>query len=82
MCDRTTTRDLRLNVNEDLGALGVVVGCLSGLARFVVCCDGLRTIYGGHRSDDETKSAKRNCCGCVHATPFGGPPSEVDLDVA
>jgi hypothetical protein len=48
VCNRTTTRDLKLNVNEDLGAAGVVVGCLSGLARFVLCCDGLRTICMRH----------------------------------
>ena len=65
VCDRTTSRDLRLEIDEDLGICGVVEGCLSGLFCYVLGCRGLRTIYGGHRSSSETKSAKRGCCGCV-----------------
>ena len=65
VCDRTTSRDLRLNVNEDLGAAGVVVGCLQGLSEFVCLCKGLRVIYGGHRSTGETRSAKRGFLGVV-----------------
>ena len=65
VCDRTTRRDLRLVVNEDLGCCGVVWGCLSGFTTFFCLCRGVRTIYLGHTSSDETKSAKRGCCGVV-----------------
>lgn len=65
ICDRTTKRDLQLRVNEDLGTCGVVLGCLSGLSSYFLLCRGLRTIYFGHVSTAETKSADRNCCGCV-----------------
>jgi hypothetical protein len=78
ICDRTTKRDLRLEVNEDMGACGVVAGCLAGLGRFVLCCEGLRVIYGGRSSTGETRSAARGCCGYVG----GGPPAEVELEVA
>ena len=65
ICDRTTTRDLKLQVNEDLGWFGVCYGCLTGCAWFICACKGLRVIYGGHRGSAETKSAKRGCCGGV-----------------
>ena len=65
VCDRTTRRDLRLHVNEDLGCCGVVWGCVSGFSSFFFLCRGVRVIYLGHTSSDETKSAKRGCCGIV-----------------
>ena len=80
ICDRTTKRDLRLEVNEDLGSCGLVAGCLGGLADFVLCCKGLRVIYGGHVSTGETRSAKRGCCGMVGG-PLGGAPDD-GLEIA
>ena len=59
LCDRTTKRDLKLAVNEDMGCAGVAGGCLGGCASFFCLCQGARVIYGGHNSTDETKSAKR-----------------------
>jgi len=62
VCDRTTTRDLRLEINENIGPCGVVSACVSGVFCFVVGCRGLRTIYGGHTSSSDTKSAKASFC--------------------
>ena len=75
ICDRTTKRDLRLNVHEDVGSCGVVAGCVAGIADFVLCCKGLRVIYGGHVSSGETRSARRGCCGLVGG-PLGGAPDD------
>ena len=72
ICDRTTKRDLRLNVHEDLGLCGVVYGCLAGLADFTLCCRGLRAVYFGHNTTQETKSARRGCCGRVGGAPDDG----------
>ena len=52
-------------MNEELGWYGVLWGCLSGCCSFICACKGLRVIYGGHRGSDQTKSAKRGCCGAV-----------------
>ena len=65
ICDRTTTNDLRLHVNEDYGVCGIVWGCISGCMSFFCLCRGCLTLYFGHRSTDELRSAKRGCCGCV-----------------
>lgn len=65
VCDRTTTRDLQLRVNEDDGPSGVVLGCLAGCAEFFCTCRGLRTIYFGHVSTCATKSAERGWLGLV-----------------
>ena len=72
ICDRSTSRDLRLNVNEDSGSCGVVLGCLGGLARFFCLCKGLRVIYCGHRATGQTRSAARGCCGLVGCWCCGG----------
>jgi hypothetical protein len=34
VCDRSTGRDLKLDVKEDFGACGVVVGCCAGQLSF------------------------------------------------
>jgi hypothetical protein len=62
VCDRTTRRDLRLRVHEDLGPLGVVWGCLCGLGAYILCCLGVRVAYCGHASSAQTRSAQRTCC--------------------
>jgi len=74
-CDRTTKRDLKLQVHEGWGSCGLVAGCLGGLANFFCLCKGLRVIYCGQSSSSTTKSAKRNCFGCVGG-PLGGAPDE------
>ena len=34
ICDRTTRRDLKLDIYEDMGMCGMLVGCLGGLAKW------------------------------------------------
>jgi len=82
VCDRSTGRDLKLDVKEDFGACGVVVGCCAGCTEFCVCCKGLRVIYGGHRSDGKTRSAKRGCCGlvgCCEGSKARGAPEDLEM---
>jgi hypothetical protein len=38
ICDRTTKNDLRLDVNEEAGCTGPLVGCLVGCGSFWCCC--------------------------------------------
>ena len=80
ICDRTTKHDLKLRVHEDCGACGVVAGCLGGLADFVCLCRGLRVLYCGQTTSTVTKSAERNCCGCVGG-PLGGAPDDAGTAV-
>jgi hypothetical protein len=79
ICDRTTVHDLHLDVAEDLGNCGLCLGCARDTLCFCCCCRGLCTIYGGHRTTGETKSAERGCCGGVAccACARGGPPDPV-----
>ena len=65
VCDRTTNKDLQLDTNEGLGACGVVWGCIKGLCAYLVCCAGLRTIYCGHVTTEQTKDSARGCCSSV-----------------
>lgn len=61
VCDRTTTNDASLDVNEDDGACGIVKGFCCGCTKFWLCCHGLRNLYG-HQTTDETLDAKEGCC--------------------
>ena len=65
VCDRTTVQDLHLDVAEDLGNCGLCWGCALSTCCFFCFCRGIRTIYFGHRTTDETRSAERGCCGTV-----------------
>ena len=73
ICDRTTKDDLRLNVEEDMGACGVCVGSVLGLSRFLCLCQGVRYLYFEHTSSEKTKSAKRGCCQCLDADKAVSP---------
>lgn len=64
VCDRSTTGDATLDVNEDKGQCGLLAGCLCGCAEFWLCCKGFRNLYFGHRSSDETLEAKEKKCFC------------------
>jgi len=75
VCDRSTGRDLRLDVQEDFGSFGVVRGCLCGLSQYFCLCNGLRVIYGGHRSTGKTRSANRGCCSVLCPEADEDPPS-------
>jgi len=57
VCDRNTTKDASLDVREDNGACGIVVGFCCGCTKFWILCHGLRNLYG-HRSTDETRGTK------------------------
>ena len=61
VCDRTTTNDASLDVNEDDGACGVFKGFCCGCTKFWLCCHGLRNLYG-HQTTDETLDTKEGCC--------------------
>lgn len=64
ICDRTTKNDLRLDVNEDAGCTGPLVGCLTGCGAFWCCCMGVRTIYLGNQTSEKTEKAA-GCCTTV-----------------
>mmetsp|Transcript_7006 Transcript_7006/g.17882 ORF Transcript_7006/g.17882 Transcript_7006/m.17882 type:complete len:470 (-) Transcript_7006:265-1674(-) len=64
ICNRTTKNDLRLDVNEDAGCTGPLVGCLGGCGAFWCCCAGLRTIYFGNQTSEDTETAA-GCCTTV-----------------
>jgi hypothetical protein len=65
VCDRTTSSDLSLDVNEDRGSCGIVGGWLCGCANFWLCCKGARNLYCGHESTEETLDAREKTCWCV-----------------
>ena len=65
VCDRTTKRDLRLNVTEDWGFCGIVAGCLGGLAKFFCFCQGCLVLYFGSHSSAKTKTTARGCAKCA-----------------
>lgn len=65
VCDRTTTQDASLEVNEGDGCCGVIKGWFVGCTKFWICCHGVRNLYFGHESTDETlDAAEKGCCGC------------------
>ena len=63
VCDRSTIKNLHLNVMEDQGQCGVIKGCCIGCGQFYCCCLGLRKIYFGRVSDASTRDNKK-CCPC------------------
>lgn len=62
VCDRTTSTDVSLDVNENDGACGIIKGFLCGCANFWLCCKGVRNLYFAHESTDETLDTKEGCC--------------------
>lgn len=64
VCDRTTSKDVSLDVREDRGSCGILAGWLCGCANFWILCKGARNLYCGHESTDETLDTKESwCCG-------------------
>jgi hypothetical protein len=79
ICDRTTKSDLRLNVNEDYGFLGIILGCCTGLVKFWCFCQGCLTVYFGSTSSKKTKSTKRGCAKCMEKDDVVEPvPVQID----
>eukprot|EP00484_Ammonia_sp_Unknown_P007977 CAMPEP_0197057780 /NCGR_PEP_ID=MMETSP1384-20130603/100644_1 /TAXON_ID=29189 /ORGANISM="Ammonia sp." /LENGTH=403 /DNA_ID=CAMNT_0042492307 /DNA_START=308 /DNA_END=1519 /DNA_ORIENTATION=- len=64
ICDRSTIRNLHLDVKEDQGCSGVVKGCCVGCGEFWCCCQGLSKIYFGRVSSNETREVNE-CCSCL-----------------
>ena len=54
ICDRTTKRDLRLDVDEDRGFCGIVLGCLKGLAEYICLCQGILVVCAPPALDPTT----------------------------
>eukprot|EP01083_Nonionella_stella_P056574 148888_1 len=54
ICDRSTIQNLHLDVQEDYGSCGVVKGCCGGCASYWCCCKGLREIYCGRVTSNQT----------------------------
>lgn len=61
VCDRSSHRDLRLDVREDEGLMGVCKGCAVGCATYWCLCNGLRTIYCGHRTSTDVEYSAPLC---------------------
>jgi hypothetical protein len=52
VCNRTTDRDLHLDVNEQDGCCGAAVGCVGGCCGYWCGCDGCSVTLCGHRSEE------------------------------
>eukprot|EP00527_Entomoneis_sp_CCMP2396_P007216 CAMPEP_0198145108 /NCGR_PEP_ID=MMETSP1443-20131203/21046_1 /TAXON_ID=186043 /ORGANISM="Entomoneis sp., Strain CCMP2396" /LENGTH=480 /DNA_ID=CAMNT_0043808637 /DNA_START=104 /DNA_END=1546 /DNA_ORIENTATION=+ len=62
ICDRDTSRDASLDVNEDKGSCGILSGFCCGCMNFWCCCKGFRNLYCSHETTDETLDAKEKMC--------------------
>ena len=67
VCDRTTRNDFCLDVHEELGFCGPLVGLVEGCASFWCLCRGARTVYLGHTTSDdlEAPTPGLGCCKAV-----------------
>jgi hypothetical protein len=66
VCDRTTSKDASLDVNENDGSCGIIKGWCCGCANFWLLCKGARNLYCAHDTTKETLDAKERCfCCCV-----------------
>ena len=64
ICDRSTIKNLHLDVREDEGQCGVVKGCCIGCGKYWCCCQGLCKIYLGRVSSHRTRKSSA-CCPCL-----------------
>lgn len=64
VCDRSTFKDIQLDVDEELGCLGICTGCTAGCYRYWCCCAGLRQIYLGRRTRADTVDVEEGCLCC------------------
>jgi hypothetical protein len=62
ICDRDTSRDASLDVNEDKGCCGIICGFCCGCMNFWCLCKGLRNLYCSHESTETTLEAKEKMC--------------------
>lgn len=62
VCNRDSHRDASLDINEDMGSLGIVKGFCCGCARFWCICQGFRNLYFSHASTEKTVDTKEKCC--------------------
>jgi len=62
ICDRDTSGDASLDVNEDAGCCGVVGGFCCGCAKYWCLCHGLRNLYCSHETTSETLDAREKVC--------------------
>jgi hypothetical protein len=62
VCDRDTSKDASLDVNEDNGSCGIMAGFCCGCFRFWCMCQGLRNLYFSRESTQETLDANEKCC--------------------
>lgn len=60
ICDRDTSKDASLDVNEDAGWCGIIGGVCYGCCQFWCCCHGFRNLYCSHESTDQTLDTKKN----------------------
>ena len=60
ICDRSTIKNLHLDVKEDEGQCGVIKGCCVGCGKYWCCCAGLCEIYCGRVTSDST--IENNSC--------------------
>jgi len=74
VCDRSTNRDLAMDVHEEMGSCGVLLGCAMGCAEYWLCCLGLRVLYCGYTGTGKTRKANRDFGCCVLG---GAPENEV-----
>lgn len=62
ICDRSSNRDLALDVNEEEGLKGVCCGCVKGCGSYWFLCNGCRKLYCSHKTEDETATTSSCCC--------------------
>lgn len=64
VCDRSTNRDIALDIEEERGLWGVCCGCLESCFKFLACCQGCITLYLGNRTSQEVET-EDNFCSCL-----------------
>ena len=64
ICDKSSIRNLHIDVKEEDGFWGVFSGCCIGCFQFWCCCRGLMEIYCGRVSSKETIRTRKCCVYC------------------
>ena len=63
VCHRSTgLNDLVLDIHEDIGCCGPVVGCTKGCCGYWCCCNGCKAIYYQTKSSQSTLKVKKKSC--------------------
>ena len=63
ICDKSSIRNLYIDIKENEGFWGVFQGCCIGCFQFWCCCRGLMEIYFGRVSSKDTVKVHK-WCGC------------------